>query len=118
MISAGRPGDGSNSNGNGIGNFGVDNPGRMTHDSATLHVLEDVNNSPDRPLHDRRHGEGQDTKSGAHHLAPARVAVRSTLHASHIHSHFASVASLLADNYEQGTEFEVGIGLCIKYDRS
>ncbi|KAK9901430.1 hypothetical protein M0R45_002135 [Rubus argutus] len=109
--------DGSNSNGNGIANFGVDNPGRMTHDSATLHVLEDVNNSPDRPLHDRRHGKGQDTQSGPHYLAPARVAVRSALHASHIHSHFSSLEARF-DNYEHGTEFEVGISLCINYDRS
>ncbi|KAL6207964.1 hypothetical protein ACLB2K_018916 [Fragaria x ananassa] len=62
----------------------------MSHDPATLHVFEDVNDSPHRPLHDRRHGEGQAPQGRPHHLAPAGVAVRSTLHASKVTtSHFA-----------------------------
>ena len=58
--------------------------GGMSHDSATLDVLEDVDNSPNRPLDDGGDGEGHHSQGRAEDLTPAWVAARPTLHASKV----------------------------------
>lgn len=57
----------------------------MGHDPPALHVAEEVDHRPHRPLHRGRRRERQEPQCRPHHLAPARVAPRPALHAHRNH---------------------------------
>lgn len=67
------------SDGNRISDGRVDNSRRMCHNTAAFHVPKEIDKSPNRPLHHRRSGEGQEAHGWSNHLAPAWVAPCPTL---------------------------------------
>lgn len=70
------------SDGDGVGDGGVNDGGGMSHDAAALHVAEAVDQRPHRPLHQRRRRESQEPQRRPYYLAPARVAAGAALHAN------------------------------------
>lgn len=69
------------SNGKSVGHRRIHHSGRVSHDTATLHVAKAVYQSPHRPLHDGGDCEGQEPQRRAHHLAAAGVGVGAALDA-------------------------------------
>jgi len=89
--------------GDGSGDFWVYNSGRMTHDSATLSMLKDINKSSNRPLHHRRRDKRHEPQRWPHHLTPARVTSCATLHAywNTYSNHLQSSVSITNTNKNQ-----------------